>query len=591
MRLQSSLFLAFAFSATLPLGVTAWVTRSLIRSEFADNYEQRLAGTERAVRVVYADLISDEQARLASLCDGDPLLDAALVQLARDQASPQLRAQLQAWASRQARALSFDSLDVIGQQGLLLASAHYPGRQGEQVPELATRARQAQDGALLAPVNRPTAQGDEQTLSLVTACQARQAGRELTLLGGRHADASLADRIASRLGVDDVVVFVLDENRTPQEAAAPAWDRAQGWRQVLLPLVNPGGATPAWLAIAADDTREKRAVRRLDRLTLMVVAVGIALSWLLGVIVARRIGHPLGRLADQARLVAEGTLEQPLKLRASGEVRELVEAFNRMTVDLRDSRDRLVQAERVAAWRDIARRIAHEIKNPLFPIQTSIETVRKAYGKQHPDFDEIFDEATVTILEEVERLKHIVTEFSRFARLPKPEPEPLDLHELVANVTSLYQGQHATIELTFADNLPTVNADRDQLTQVFHNLLKNALDATAGGQEGATIWVTARPTAGGVTVEVRDNGSGLSQKTKHRVFEPYFTTKEGRGTGLGLAIVHRIVTDHGGHISVQSRAGEGASFYLHFTTAGPAPAQTSKRDTPQHPQAPDMKEF
>lgn len=196
--------------------------------------------------------------------------------------------------------------------------------------------------------------------------------------------------------------------------------------------------------------------------------------------------------------------------------------------------------------------------------------MRKAYRKQHPDFEEIFEESTIMILEEVERLKKIVTEFSRFARLPKPAPEELEVEELVGNVISLYAGQEVEIATDLPEGLPKINVDREQLTQVIHNLVQNAIDAASVRKDGSPkVEVLARHRPGGVVLSVRDNGTGMSPETMSRIFEPYYTTKEGRGTGLGLAIVHRIVTDHEGTIDVDSTPGQGSTFSIFLTTEGP----------------------
>jgi len=585
MRLQTKLFLAFAISVMLPLGFTAFMTRRSIRAEFDDYYQRRLEQTDESVRLVYADLVRDQQTRLATLCAGDPQLKIALVKLASPRPVPDLLQRLDSWVKAQAQALTLDTLDILDRRGKVLASAHYPGRRGEPAPALVKLAHEAEGRALIAPVTRQVAgEGEQDSLALLTACTAAEAGEELTLLGGRLVDESLAKRISSRLGVGDVFVFVLDEHREPIGVDEGVWDQTGRLRRVYVPLLNPDETTPAYLNIAVDDTREERAVQKLDRSNLAVIIAAIVAAWLLGMLVARSIGRPLGRLADQARTVASGELGDTLILNATGEVRELIDAFNKMSVDLKESRNRLVQAERIAAWRDIARRIAHEIKNPLFPIQTSIETLRKAHKKQHPDFEEIFDEATVTILEEVERLKRIVTEFSRFARLPKPAPEPVDLDELVGNMLSLYAGHDVEVVADIPSDLEPLNADREQLTQVLHNLIQNAIDATAErAPEDPKVEVTAEPRPGGVVIVVRDNGMGMTSESMAKIFEPYYTTKEGRGTGLGLAIVHRIVTDHGGTITVDSTQGHGSTFTIFLTSEGPPAARPTIPPGPARP--------
>jgi two-component system, NtrC family, nitrogen regulation sensor histidine kinase NtrY len=241
-------------------------------------------------------------------------------------------------------------------------------------------------------------------------------------------------------------------------------------------------------------------------------------------------------------------------------VGELVRAFNEMTGDLATSRTRLAQAERIAAWREVARRLAHEIKNPLTPIAMSVETLRDALEQGRPDFREIFEEGTHAISEEVRRLKKIVDEFSRFARLPAPERAPAAPEELVLSVLALFPEPPpgVTISREVEPGLPPVLADRDQILQLLLNLVRNGLDAVAGGGE---LRVGAARTAGGVAFTVSDDGPGIARADLACVFEPYFTTKEG-GTGLGLAIAHRIAEEHGGKLEAASEPGNGAAFTL-----------------------------
>jgi nitrogen fixation/metabolism regulation signal transduction histidine kinase len=314
-------------------------------------------------------------------------------------------------------------------------------------------------------------------------------------------------------------------------------------------------------ALAAD-------IRLLERSLAVALVTGVALALLLALLVARRIASPLDRLARGAAEIAAGNLDPQIAVRGSREVRTLVVGFNRMAHDLKSTRARMLRAERVAAWREIARRIAHEIKNPLFPIQTSIETLRKTYRAQHPEFGEIFEEATSTVLEEVERLKRIVTEFSQFARLPKPRPAELAIDEVVCHIVGLFAGSPgATVRADVAGGLPHVRADREQLIQVFLNLVQNARDACEGPAD-AQVRVEVRASGTGVVVRVCDEGTGMSEEVRGRMFEPYFTTKT-TGTGLGLAIVHRIVTDHGGAIEVQCPAEGGTEVSVTLTAEGP----------------------
>jgi nitrogen fixation/metabolism regulation signal transduction histidine kinase len=300
------------------------------------------------------------------------------------------------------------------------------------------------------------------------------------------------------------------------------------------------------------------------------LAVGTIAAAAVGRLLASRVTRPLEALRDGAARVAAGDLEARVTVRATGELGELVAAFNAMTRDLALGRARLAQAERVAAWREVARRLAHEIKNPLTPIAMSVETLRDAREQGRADFGEIFDEGTRAIGEEVRRLKRIVDEFTRFARLPAPERAPVAADELVGAVLALFPEPPPGVSIVrdAAPGLPRVLADRDQIVQLLLNLVRNALEAMP---DGGTLAVSARRVPDGVAFSVSDTGRGIAPGDLARVFEPYFTTKEG-GTGLGLAIARRIAEEHGGRLEVESEPGRGATFTLTLPAAwGGAP--------------------
>ena len=205
------------------------------------------------------------------------------------------------------------------------------------------------------------------------------------------------------------------------------------------------------------------------------------------------------------------------------------------------------RVQRMEAWREVARRIAHEIKNPLTPIQLSAERLRKRYAKILEEDGAILDKCTTTIIQQVDELKNLVNEFSQFARLPSAQPVPNDLNEIVADSLVLFKEGHPGIEFQFsASDLPSVDLDRDQMKRVLMNLLDNAVAAVGGAGviKLATHYERERSM---VTLEVADNGCGLAPEIRTKILEPYFSTKE-NGTGLGLTIVSQIVEDHRGYI-------------------------------------------
>jgi two-component system nitrogen regulation sensor histidine kinase NtrY len=222
----------------------------------------------------------------------------------------------------------------------------------------------------------------------------------------------------------------------------------------------------------------------------------------------------------------------------------------------------LMRAQKIAAWREVARRLAHEIKNPLTPIQLSAERIRKKVLERDPDLDQTVTEGTAAIVREVAALKGLVDEFARFARLPAPRRVPVDVRKVVADCLDLYRDRHADIRIeTHLDpDLPQAVLDPEQIRRVLVNLFDNAIEAM-GGRGLLRIEARAAPGGSGLRLEVADEGPGIRPGDRDRLFLPYFSTKK-RGTGLGLAIVHRIVSDHMGRIRVEDNQPHGARFVI-----------------------------
>jgi nitrogen fixation/metabolism regulation signal transduction histidine kinase len=251
----------------------------------------------------------------------------------------------------------------------------------------------------------------------------------------------------------------------------------------------------------------------------------------------------------------------------------LARSFNHMTSELVSQRERLVQTERVAAWRELARRLAHELKNPLFPLQLTVENLVRARELPAAEFDEVFCESTQTLGMEIANLKTIIARFSDFSKMPKPELERMDARDAVERVRSLYQaagtaaGQSAVADneaakIRFEVYLPTdpvpLEADPELLHRALSNLTVNAMDAMP---EGGTLTLSAQTHGDKVEIRVADTGQGMTPEECERLFTPYYTTKE-HGTGLGLAIVQSVIADHAGTIAVESRTGGGATFVI-----------------------------
>jgi two-component system nitrogen regulation sensor histidine kinase NtrY len=226
-----------------------------------------------------------------------------------------------------------------------------------------------------------------------------------------------------------------------------------------------------------------------------------------------------------------------------------------------DDFTQLIKAQRMAAWREVARRIAHEIKNPLTPIQLSAQRLRKRYlEKLQPD-GAVFDECTRTIVRQVEELKGLVNEFSNFARMPASQPTPSRLNEIIQETLVLFQGTPKQVHFEFIPNeLPILNVDRDQMKRVMINLIKNSL-AAVENEGKIRIRTSYNPALQTVLLEVSDDGCGIPEEDKGRLFEPYFSTKKS-GTGLGLTIVNAIISDHNGYIRVRDNKPKGTTFLI-----------------------------
>ena len=219
----------------------------------------------------------------------------------------------------------------------------------------------------------------------------------------------------------------------------------------------------------------------------------------------------------------------------------------------------LMKAQRVAAWREVARRIAHEIKNPLTPIKLSAQRLRRKYLAST---DQVFDECTKMIITQVDELKDLVNEFSQFAKLPEIHPKPCELGAIIREAMVLYQEAHKQIEFRYQEQekIPILELDRDQMKRVFINIIDNAVSVMEGRGK-ITIESRYISALQLVIVEVSDTGTGIPEEIKSRLFEPYFSTKK-EGTGLGLTIVRKIVSDHRGYIRVANNKPKGSKFII-----------------------------
>jgi nitrogen fixation/metabolism regulation signal transduction histidine kinase len=305
--------------------------------------------------------------------------------------------------------------------------------------------------------------------------------------------------------------------------------------------------------------------QRIRDSALLVGGGGIVLAILLSSWAAGRVTRPVEQLATAAQDVAAGNWNARVEIPGSDEIAQLAESFNRMTSELLAQKERLMQAERVAAWRELARRLAHELKNPLFPLQLTVENLLRARSLSPEQFDEIFQESSRTLLAEISNLKGIIGRFSEFSKMPQPHLQRVDVNEVVRGVAQLFQAQLQAPErpaivckLELAAHVGAIAADPELLHRALSNLVLNAMDAMPNG---GSLMLRTRRDDGKVVIEVADTGSGLTPEECERIFTPYYTSKQ-HGTGLGLAIVQSVISDHRGRISVQSAPQRGTTFVI-----------------------------
>jgi two-component system nitrogen regulation sensor histidine kinase NtrY len=284
-------------------------------------------------------------------------------------------------------------------------------------------------------------------------------------------------------------------------------------------------------------------------------------------------------LVQRMDRLREGTLEREIRLHRDGHAVTLLGSATALVgsgkeytgiVLVFDDLTELLKAQRLAAWREVAQRIAHEIKNPLTPIQLSAQRLRRRLGDKVADERKLLEECTDAIIQEVEGLRQLVDEFSRFARMPALAPEPTDLHRLLETVVKLYRESHPalTLKTVFASDLPPVEVDPAQIKRAVLNLVDNAVEAVSGAGE-VVVQTRWSPETRRVQIHVSDNGVGVPPEDKEKLFLPYFSTKA-TGMGLGLPIVHQIITDHRGSIWVEDSLPKGSRFVIELPLKLPA---------------------
>jgi len=585
LSLRRKLLLVFALTVFLCVGAIAWIVSAVTRRAFERANEDQTAVLVTQFRREFNRRGDEVAHRVETIAGSDA---ATRMALAVSRGSADYSAYV-----NEAKALAenqqLDFLEFVDGGGTILSSAQWPAKFGykENFLPLGSPSRDA----FLRQENLP----DGVTLSLSAIRQVQIGDKPLYVIGGRRLDKDFMGSLELPAGMRAILYPNLAKGFYPELLVAPSGSVPQAQR--LAPLIEQVQAQRQeatsllhWSNSAVDDesvhaiplsgqdnqllgillvgnTRRPYVElrNRIRSVALLAASAGIILAILFSGWASSRVTRPVEQLAEAAREVAAGNWNTRVPVNSSDELGALAESFNRMTGELLDQRERLVQAERVAAWRELARRLAHELKNPLFPLQLTVENLVRARQQSPEQFDEVFRESSATMLAEIANLKTIISRFSEFSRMPQPQFQRVQVNEIVQNVARLLQAQlqspeHPAIEcrLELAEALPPIAADPELLHRAFSNLALNAMDAMP---QGGTLTLRTRPSGDRVAVEIADTGSGLTAEECERLFTPYYTSKA-HGTGLGLAIVQSIISDHGGRISVHSQPGRGATFMI-----------------------------
>ena len=569
MTFRTRLLLIFTIAVVASVALVEWLAMNATRrafeqmearrvdllvAQFRKEFARRGADIVRAVEGIAA---SDEAFAIASAPDPSVYYS---------QAAPMAAA----------RGLAL--LELVADDGTIVSSAEWPARFGYKEDWLAQRSDWKAAGAFLRREELP----EGMTLALIAVATASAGERKLYVVGGQPLDQGFLSTLVLPEGMRALLYRDLQPQFAPEQLLGPGprgpelegflsqvkRQRAPAIRIIgaetfyAQPLNGYDGSLLGVLLIGSSREELMRLERTQRSYGLIAAAAGILIGMGMSAWATARVTRPVQRLAQSAGKVAAGNWDTTVEEGSGDEVGQLARAFNRMTHELVEQRDRLVQAERVAAWRELARRLAHELKNPLFPLQITVENMQRARERSPEQFDEVFREGAHTLLAELANLKQIIGRFSDFAKMPAPQMQPVDFNALVSDTMRLFEAQFAQArvspKLELDARLKPVNADAEQMTRALRNLVVNAIDAMP---EGGTLTVRTMVLGSGVRLEVSDTGQGLTPEECARLFTPYYTTKT-HGTGLGLAIVQSVVSDHKGRIAVESERGKGATFRI-----------------------------
>jgi len=612
MSFRTKLLLVVLLTIFASVSVVAYAVTYYTRSEFEAMDAQRTEALVAQFRKEYAQRGEEIVRQVENIANAEITLHTAL-----DAERP--NADLSIYvndANGAAQDHALDLVELVNYDGTVISSAQNPSRVGYKNEWVTAKSDWSDVPAFLKREETPT----EVALSLCAVRIQPNVPKPFYIIGGRRLDKNFLASLVLPAGMRALIYTNLDPSFAAASLVGENMDTDQAER--FAPLVQhlqkesqpqPLVRTIEWSSNPADaetfhaiplpgqnnellgvffvGSSRKGLVLLTERILKSAAAVAAA-ALFVGLIVSfwisARITKPVEELAEGAREVATGRWDTRIEVRGIDEIGQLAIAFNDMTRTLASQKERLLQTERVAAW--LARRLAHELRNPLFPMQITVENLQKARRLDARQFLEVFNESTATLKAELANLNTIVGRFSDFSKMPAPKFVRVNVNEVLRNAVRLFEPQVTAVgkptitkEPFLTDPLPEIDADPDLLHRAFQNLVLNAMDAMPAG---GTLTLRTSEHSGNVRIEVADTGKGLAPEECSRLFTPYYTTKQ-MGTGLGLAIIQSVVSDHHGTISVTSEEGRGTTFRIELPQRQPGqkgkprePAPEPKKDTP-----------
>lgn len=612
MSFRTKLFLVFLVTLLASVSLVTYGVTHYTQASFEEMDRQRTEALVAQFDKEFAQRGEEIAQQVKNIADADITLKVAI-----DLAGPNPDQSLYVHdAVGAAQDHGLDFMEFVNYSGTLISSAQYPARVGYKNDWVTAGKEWQGSTAFLKKEELP----DGVALSL-TAVRTVSGGndRSLYVIGGKRLDQNFLASLVLPAGMRALLYRNLESgfveaSLTDVNGAVQQADRFEPMIQQIQKQPQPLVRTIDWSTDSADAETfhamplmgrnnellgvlllgsSRRELVMLTRHILQIAgAVGgaaILIGLLISLWVSARITKPVEVLAGGAREVASGRWDTVIDLRGRDEIGQLAAAFNEMTQTLEAQREQLVQTERVAAWRELARRLAHELRNPLFPLQITVENLQKARKLDAKQFLEVFNESTATLKEELANLNTIVGRFSDFSKMPAPHFAHVNVNEALRHAVRLFEPQFNAVgkppvipEYFLTEPLPEIDADADLLHRAFQNLVLNALDAMPAG---GTLTLRTTEHEGNVRIEVTDTGKGLTPEECSRLFTPYYTTKL-QGTGLGLAIIQSVISDHHGTISVSSDEGRGTTFRIELPQRQSAHATAKKQDAPESKKPP-----